>query len=265
MIRLKVLNLIRWIQRFWFVWGLFALIYGFSASLLLQPLLSFLIQFDIDLLQTFGFLVVILLVSGVSSLLPNLLVFPLRVAGPKGLQGIFFLHSLRSLRFWINLLILVVGFIGCVRYQSKIAWILLAQLPLQAFLFRGYQWVEMAFWLDSKGGASALLRGIQMTFLFQVGLAWVIGLVFGAPFEIAWAVPTIGAVWAASSVALEGDAGRPLLVNFISITAGTLAGTLCVFWWPSVFFVWYFAKQMNGLVQNRLRSIQHWSEDVILS
>ena len=94
-----------------------------------------------------------------------------------------------------------------------------------------------------------------------------VGLLLSSWSLLTWsklAVAGLGGVLAGSCVALEGDAGRPWIVNFISLAAGALGGLLCWAWPISTVFVGYFSFSMIRAVGGRLRSVELLDEDTLI-
>ena len=75
----------------------------------------------------------------------------------------------------------------------------------------------------------------------------------------------IGGVVAAAAVVMEGDSGRPGLVNTVSLISGMLMGLFCMIS-PWFFLVsLYFAHKTAALVVDRLKSVEFFDEDVVVS
>lgn len=80
-----------------------------------------------------------------------------------------------------------------------------------------------------------------------------------------WWIAMNGVLVGAASVVLEGDAGKPLLVQFISLATGLFSGFLC-FFSPWFFLgVVYFYFRMRQLAARRLASIEAVGDDLVVS
>jgi hypothetical protein len=78
-------------------------------------------------------------------------------------------------------------------------------------------------------------------------------------------VGSLGAVLSASCVALEGDSGRPWIVNFMSLAAGTVGGYLCAASSWFLLLAIYVFLHMEKISKNRLKSVEHLDEDTLIS
>lgn len=258
--RLWLLNAARWCREYWLSWGLLGLIYSVTLALIIQPILGRALGQELPLGAVWLVNALLLLLPGALELtplpgLPSLLWIRAR----PGLAWIYAQHDFRRLNAWLGILLMAgVGrlWAGAGR---EILWVLIAQLGTQRALYSFGKWRVLALARDPRRGGSALLTGLVITQIVQATLA---GLLFGGSLRALFAA-AVG-VLAAGAVALEGDAGRPWLVNFISLTAGAIAGVLSYLFPGTLLVVGYFSVRTIVEMRDRLHSVERMDEDVVI-
>ncbi|MCC7442894.1 MAG: hypothetical protein IT285_14775 [Bdellovibrionales bacterium] len=150
-------------------------------------------------------------------------------------------------------------------------WIIICQWPVQRALHSGRRWQRFVRLHARDGGISAYLGSLWTAQVIQYLLLFVaLGILPGSPLSSTPAVAALGcgglgAVLGGVSVAVEGDSGRPGLVNLVSLTAGTICGVAC---FASPWFllaVIYFCTRTADTGRYRLRSVEWFDEDTFVS
>jgi hypothetical protein len=269
--RLLALNLLRWLREYLVVWGLLSVIYSLTVTLVLQPLLERALRRELPLGPLWAASCALLLVPGLLEALP-LPGIPAR-RGPffgRGLLLLYLRHDLRRSATWLVVVLSIVA--GSLLPAGREAlWVLFAQLPVQRALYSVHRWRGLSLAYHPSKGASQLLLAIGAAQLFQLAVAWgslgamsLLGAAMQWPAWLALGPAALGAVLAGGSMAFEGDSGRPWLVNFLSLAAGTIGGYLC-YWQPWLLLVvGYFCLRMDAAVAHRLHSVEHLDEDSVI-
>lgn len=257
-------------------WGLLSLIYSFTVAVLLQPLLesAFKKEFPLEPLwiATCG----LLLLPGAFEFLP-VPSLPLIRQGrfseslwrwKSGSMGPLYLrHEMRRGATWV-MVIFVVCLLVILPERFLPFSILLFQLPIQRALYSVHRWRSLALAAHPKGGASLFLMALLKAQVLQWLVVWasasLLG-VFRGPDLWTYGLAGLSAVIASSITAFEGDSGRPWLVNFMALAAGSLAGYLTLSYPWILALVLYFSKSMIQSVEGRLKSVEHLDEDRVIS
>lgn len=277
-LKLRTINLLRWLKEYWISWGLLSVIYSLTVTLILQPILEKILKTELPLAPLWGLTCIILL-------LPSLVEFaPLGALSKKYFFGelifgekffkswgnitpLYLRHEMRRMNTWISLLIPVIASAWISEKRVGI-WLLFNQLPLQRALYSIHPWRNLSRTFSPEKGAYALLRSVVLSQLFQALMIWIALGVTGAWNPAIWRMllpSIIGGAITGASMALEGDSGRPWLVNFIGMTGALLGAYLCL-WSPwCLILVGYTYRQMQVGVKNRFQSIEHMDEDRLIS
>ncbi|MBC7692238.1 MAG: hypothetical protein H7222_10755 [Methylotenera sp.] len=254
------------------MWLLLSSIYSLTAALILQGIFENLTKFEISLqliwLGTVLTLFIPAMLERISAPVPDngtLNSFTAMVRDP--FIRIYLKHDLRRLATLLTWLVsLVIGFL--LPEKKHALWVLAAQLPLQRALFSVHKWRTLAIAHYPRSGAEKLITSLWASQTCQLLLAS-LGLLANPHVHFhEWLMTVIGAwggIITASSMCMEGDSGRPWLVNFITLAAGTLAGFLCFYspWFLAVAI--YFSWNIRSRVEQRLHSVEHLDEDSLLS
>lgn len=274
--RLKLLNFARWLKEYLISWGLLSLIYSITVTVILEAVLENAFKSELDFGPIWIATAVLLLVPGVLEALPLPAVpwirrgffsesFWRRLGGP--LVPLYLRHELRRGTTWLVLWISVA--LGTMLPPGKAAFfVFFAQLPVQRALYSIHRWRSIALVFRPMECGQALLSAVWIAQLIQWGIAW---MAFGIASEIPadqWlklGAASLGAVLVGASMALEGDSGKPWMVNFISLAGGTLGGFLCLYSPWLLLAALYIAFNMRTIVLKRFLSVEHLDEDLVIS
>ena len=268
--RLVILNLARWLREYAFVWGVLSVVYSLTVTLLLQPILERVFHREIPVAPLWALICGILIVPGILEHLP-LPSFSLRrgllsLMSKGSFIRLYLRHELRRGSTWLTIGLTVL--VGVSLPDSKRAlWILAAQLPVQRALYSIHRWRGLALSFQPQTGASKLLAALSLSQVIQLLFAWsLLGLtgVFSVSQWLLLGQGALGAVLSASMVAMEGDSGRPWIVNFISLASGILGGYLCYASPWVLLLVAYLFRNMQTNVGMRLHSVEHLDEDTLI-
>jgi hypothetical protein len=278
LLRLNLLNVLRWFRANAFAWIALGVPYFFGIGLLLEPFLEEVGRGETKVTQN-GVWAVLLGVF-IGAIVIRLLAqnwnrgFPLSAGFAPG--KLYVQNRLRELWTFFTALIIVLLADLALSY-SILFWIFLIQLGVQRELYSVSDWRNVFLLSYPQSGAARFLSQFRMQQLIFFFLVWgamgVSGLLGGFQSELGvssseWLQAGwvgLGAVLGASAVALEGDSGRPILVQLISLTTGTLAGLVC-FASPWILpIVIYFVVQIEKMSINRLKSVENFYEDTLIS
>ena len=273
--RLRLLNLIRWARAHWFSWTLLGLAYSAAATVLIGGVAEAMTGAAPPWVPLWGAISLVLLAPAFLEKLPlggipfvRRLAFGespvLRATGPLG--PLYLRHELRRGATWAG--VGLTAAIGATAAEVAPAlWVIAALLPSQRALYSIHRWRSLAVSLRPASGAGSLLRAFLAAQLVQIFVAWAaVGVASLPPLAVflRMGAGALGATLASGAMALEGDSGRPWLVNLASASAGLVVGFLC-FLWPVVLVpAGYFAARMVPAVASRLRSVEHFHEDLVL-
>jgi hypothetical protein len=283
-LRLELLNSLRWLKEYIVSWAVLSAIYSLTVTLVLQPILERALKTELKLLPLWVSTCGLLLIPGALERLPlpalsvnrsRLLRFmPERIFGESvwsrlggPLAPLYLRHEFRRVPTWLMICVSVVS-AGLLAPGKQALWVLFAQLPAQRALYSVNAWRGLALSRSAQHGATWLLRSLWMSQIIQVVFCWLaVGWAGFLPHELWLALgpASLGAALAGSAVALEGDSGRPWLVNFMSLAAGTLGGYLCLLSPGFLILVLYFCSTCQLRVQARLLSVEHLDEDHLVS
>lgn len=280
--RLRCLNLSRWIREYAISWGVLSLIYSWTVTLILQPILERALKTEIGAKPLWIATAFILLIPGAFEYLPlppvvfgrgKLTFMPSGIFGEKiwsrfggTLVPLYLRHELRRGATWL-VICLTAALAGILPPGKYALWVLIAQLPVQRALFSISSWRTLAVSHPAREGGDRILWALWISQFLQAAIAWgAVGLAGFYSFDHWWALgpAVLGAILSASMVALEGDAGRPWMVNFFSLAAGTVGGYACLASPWFLLLILYFCKGQIASTAKRLMSVEHLDEDRII-
>jgi hypothetical protein len=267
-----------------FVWGFLAAVYSVTLALLLEPLLALGTGLQLDFftlwLWTVGSLVLPALLQLLPGAVPDAVAgtgrwiagalapaLGRRVPGPGSLARLYLRHESRRLAPWVGVA-LAGAAAAAFPVDRNSLWLVFSQVPLQRALFGVPAWARLAHFRDPRAGGRHLLGALAASQLLQAAAASVVGFCvtgwgFGVWAKLSWAA--LAGALGGCAVALEGDAGRPWLVSFLSLAAGVVAALLTYAWpWFALAVAPVFIS-MSRAVEGRLRSIEHPDEDSFIS
>ena len=279
-LRLRLLNLARWFREHLFVWSFLSTIYSITLALLLQPILEMGFKLEIPLQPLWAATCLVIVIPALLERVPGQVprFFSLVLASwipsrteSNAFRSLYLRHELRRLPTWLG--VLAVGVSLCWIPADRAAlWLLIAQLPLQRSLFSIHRWRALALAHHPRLGAGRLLMALISSQLIQWLLSWLfagfLAWMFAGPTFSLWlrlGAAGVAGVLAGGCVAMEGDSGRPWIVNFISLAAGAVGALLTLVWPVSLLVVAYLAISMSNSVAERLRSVEHQDEDTVIS
>jgi hypothetical protein len=272
--RLLLLNGLRWWKENFWVWGILGSIYSLTLAIVLQTVIELSLKAEVGLPNVFVGMAVALLIPALIHALP-VPSLPLPFGKARGSElgsfvRIFLSHELRRTQNWI-----AVGLTALALLALPSSWMPLSlafgQAPVQQTLFSVQKWRALALAHSPQHGARHLFvsfQVLQMILGVALLVLWVSATMLkGQSLELfPRYIPAIVGAWmGGSSVLLEGDSGRPWLVNFISLAAGLVAGFFTVLHWGFLLLIFYFCAQMVGSVKERLRSVELLDEDTLVS
>jgi len=148
-------------------------------------------------------------------------------------------------------------------------WILCVQMPAQRSLYSVQNW-RVIYWLRRPfSGAPDFVKSMIgfgiVSYLFTFTLMAVLSLLMDG--VIYWELFFVGlaAATGSTAAALEGDSGRPAIVNLVSLLTGTMAGLLTLLSPWVIFAVWYAVDKLVLASSRRLRSVENFNEDFVFS
>lgn len=282
--RLLLLNLFRWIREYIITWGVLSFIYSLTVTLILQPFLERFFGREILFAPLWGVTCALLIIP---AFLEALKLPPLGLVKrggfserfwrrPAGSLGVLYLrHDLRRGTTWFVVFLAVLIGISLPAGLAPLL-VLVALIPVQRALYSVHKWRTLALAGSPRSGAGQLIRAIEVSQLVQALVFWLaLGAASALPVETGerlslshWlqlGPAVLGGVLASASTAMEGDSGRPWMVNFIALAAGILGGFLCLYSPWFLLVVIYFDGQMRKLSEQRLHSVEHIDEDIIIS
>lgn len=286
---LYLLNAFRWVKHHAVAWSILFASYSVAASVVVQVILQELIGTQLRFLTVWALTAGVVAIPGLLERLPvpgavggrwsHLLGGAAhRIVGPLGV--LYVSHELRRPATW-----LVVGMTAvagaAVLGMSPAAWLLICQVSAQRAFFSISAWRRFAAFYRPGSGAAEVMRAFavaQTVQVFAVGVLIALLATFLSPAAIGSGVPAVagerilrfmaamlGAAWASAAVVMEGDSGRPWLVNFVGLAAGFIGA---VGGWASpfaLFVIVYFMGQMSMVVAGRLKSVENPDEDIVIS
>ncbi len=273
--KLKLLNIARWVKEHLLLWSFLAIVYSFTAAQLLEPLSGKMLGREVEVVQVWGWVWLTLafpvLISLIPAPAPRFLGGLARLTRTKGLGRLVVLHELRSLRIWVAMGLSVLASHTLSRVMGDrvlAALVFTAQVPIHVALVRIESWRRIFALNGPERGAVHLMRSL-------LALSILIGLIFALVATLSLGLTTarglallsacFGAALGAVAVSLEGDSGRPFLVNLIALTTGSLMGFLCL--WTPAFLplgaLFYFYQE--GRAALRIKAVERVDEDVFFS
>ena len=259
---LALKNALRMVQENLAAWGILVFIYSFVACMIIQTVVVVTRQGnEMGNVELWLFVMALAVIPGLMMkvVLPAI---PMGIGSTHDFFRLYIRHRLRKLHTWF---FLTVCCYALVMIPDK--WIyfsvLLVQIPISAEIFWIFHWRELMRVHSPRVGAMKLVTvfiGIQTLQAFIILLAlFLTG-------QMGWhqALACLAAVIGATAVVMEGDSGRPVLVNLISLGSGTLWGGLTLwspYWFPVVI---YFAVKMVQGAHMRLHSLERIDQDVVI-
>jgi hypothetical protein len=262
---LTLLNGWRTFKENFFPWTLLGFVYLFAVTQLLEPILEWAIKGEISNTLVAGAILVCVFLAGCFQWLSRY--FPaFQIKLPKKLSHYLWLSQALRTSSNVLLALIVVAF-GIWVHASKMhfLWLMLVQIPAQVQLFQAEKWRTFFCLTLGKDSSARLVREFTVFQVFT-GFATYCLLYFFWPHEIwlQWLVPTLATLWGASVVILEGDSGRPYLVNFVSLLLGTMAGAFVKIEISFIVFVAWACFTIPGLSRNRFWSVENADQDTLL-
>jgi hypothetical protein len=260
------LNFFRWFQANFAVWLILSSIYSLTVTMVLQPILERVMKQEIPLSQLWASVCLALLVPGAFEYL-SLPSIGIKLSRPiQGLSQIYLRHELRRANTWL-VLILSFGLILLTPRELRPLIILAVQLSGQRALFSIYRWRGLALSFHPESGGQQLIFSLGRAQVIQFLILWTavaLTFHFEARALLAYGIGGLGAVIGSASMAMEGDSGKPWMVNFIALAAGIIAGFLCLSFPYLILLVGYFFLKMQANVAKRLKSVEHLDEDSLI-
>ncbi len=267
--KLFTLNFLRALKENFFSWFVLGSIYLLSASQLLQPIFEWALKRELPGTWMFVGVALLILSAGLlASLFERVFgakfALPLRI--PRRLSHyLWFTHMSRRAATWIVVAITVGLGIWLEQKNLFFFWLLAAQLMNQIHMFAADRW--RAFFCFNLGRTAALnlVHEFVGSHVFFGVVVYALLYFFWPTHEwLKWLLPTVSALWGASVVVLEGDSGKPLLVNSVSLVLGTLCG-LIVFMEPGfIVLVAWACLRIPELSHNRFWSVENADQDAVL-
>jgi hypothetical protein len=270
--RLKTINALRWIRENLWVWGLLATIYSYTVALVLESVLELASGVDLSwgILWpvTWGALFLPwilhrLPMGSLSIQVPHVARIPF--------VGLYLRHELRRTQSYISVAVSLVLLLSLPPEWMPLA-LIVSLIPSQQGLYSIQDWRVLALASNPQHGARWLLVAFgacQLILGSLVLLGWVIwAFLFSREHlvEILRWIPPFYAGWLASScAALEGDAGRRWIVNFVGLAAGLIGAFVASYHPLLLILVAYFSLQMVNSVKERLKSVELMDEDTLIS
>jgi hypothetical protein len=281
---LYIKNATRWLAANAVPWVLLSGIYSLTVAILLQTVLERLQGAQPALISIWMLSMAILLIPGALEHLPLPELPRLRPAkrlfreriwsnlGGGSLLPLYLSHEFRRPQTWLTVLITVT--LGSLLTDDRIRlFVFVAQLPLQRALWSIGGWRRIA--LRSPDGtalgASALIASYAVSQFLQLGIALValatVRLSSGESLSLLVEIipACLSGVLCTAAVAMEGDSGRPWIVNFAGLSTGIIGAALGL-WQPALLLIsMYIYFNLKGTVKNRLWSVENFDEDALLS
>lgn len=265
--RLQLLNLARWFREYLLVWTALSFVYSITLVLVLQPLLELALKMEVPFWPLWIATCATLIFPAAVEALPQPLSAELgRLSFGHGLIRLYLRHEFRRLGTWVGILV-AVALAAIIPKDRAALWILIAQFPMQRALFSFQKWRVLALVEHPKLGSKSLMLALASSQLLQFLVAWLaVGAIgfFDANAWLKLGLAGVAAVFAASAVCLEGDAGRPGLVNFITLAAAALGGFSTYAWPVGLGISAYLMMAMSGSIPERIRSVEHLDEDTLI-
>lgn len=276
-LRLQATNLARWVREYLVSWGLLSVIYSITVTVVLQPLLENAFKRELPLLPLWVLTCSLLLVPGLLEALPlpplGRLVrergFSEGLFAPLGgaLGRLYLRHELRRGTTWFAVLATVLA-AQLVPARLHALWVLAALLPVQRALYSIHRWRPLALASGPETGAQSMIGALIGAQVIELGVAWLAlgatGTFASREAWLAYGAAAFSGVVAASAMAMEGDSGRPWMVNFISMAAGILCGYLALASPWFILLALYVAHVTRNSVGQRLKSVEHLDEDTLI-
>jgi hypothetical protein len=269
-VNLQLKNLFRWIWYHLFEWLLLGGLYVVGLTILLRGLYDSLEEVG-RLDWTFFVLVAALLLLpviqwGVRKL--NAVSMPIPLIRSRRLLAMLAVHEMRKPSSFVIMGAQTVMMAIFLAQEGRgIHLVLASQLYVQSLLYSVRLWIPFAQKFHPRTGAIDLY--VAMTAFSGLAIlpsasAAVLISGTGSYDVLSVLSGVIGANLAASMMCLEGDGGRPWLVNLFSMLAGTFFGLICFQFSWVVLLLLYLYPSMMGYVRGRHRSLEYFDEDVTI-
>lgn len=281
-LNLRALNAWRWLKEYFISWGVLSAIYSVTVTLVLQPFLERALNRELPVAPIWALTCASLLVPGILESLnlgsisvrfkglallpPGIFSEPLWNRLGRSLVPLYLRHELRRGSTLLTLLLTVLA-AGALPADKQAFWVLIAQLPAQRALYSIHHWRRLARGQFPAHGGPYLLTALACSQAIQWVISWgALGLSGFVDPAHWWRLgpASLGAVLSTSAVALEGDSGRPWMVNLIGMTAGILGGFLCLYSPFCLAGVAYFMIQLRKMAAERILSVESLDEDFVI-
>lgn len=293
---LKIKSFSRMLHQFFISWGVLGAIYLLALLLLFGPFAEKALLIELGSVESFTALVGLLLLAFLTENIPledvNLrfqygawgstgpeqapkplpevvfrwIVTPWRRVSGSFIGKIYRCHEFRRKSFWLGIVLTSVGG-GILCKEHPATWVFLCQFPVMRSLFGAYRWFPLARVMGGPHGAEDFVSGFVVHAVLQ-GILALFGMsLLMVPVEtLVRLLPcTLGATAAGACLVLEGDSGRPFLVNLLSLTAGLLAGSFCFYSSWVLLVVGYFVLKVRELALHRFQSVELFDEDTLIA
>lgn len=253
-------------------WMLLGVFYVATCAIFLRPIAEEMSKTGVSLWMMLAMLGVLAIVpAGLERL--DLGAFTFRFPSFVGrfppVAQLFLRHEGRKRVAWLTSALVVVAML-LFPGQVFLKWLLVSQLNVHRGLFQMQAWRNNITLVEPQTGAISLLTAFTLCHVAFYAIALLLFLPVwffqnGNLTDLLTLVSIgLGSVAASASTAMEGDAGRPWLVNIFALTAGVLGGFLC--WLSPLFLIgaYFFHAKMKQLAWNRLRSVEGFYEDNLI-
>lgn len=251
-----------------------SVIYSWTVTLALQPILERALKTEISSEFLWAATCSLLLIPAFIEFAP-LGQLPLRkglfsesiwskLGGP--LSPLYLRHEFRRGATWLMLALCTVG--SSLLPPRKFALsVLIALLLSQRALFSIQNWRRLAQTRFPEHGAFHLIRAMALSQSLQSILLWLaLGLaqVYSQEQWLALGPAFLACAWISSTLCLEGDSGRPYLVNLIALSGGIIAGYACMAHWGFLALVAVICRSLYKGMGERLKAVENLDEDALI-
>ncbi|MGE0614770.1 MAG: hypothetical protein AB7P04_03945 [Bacteriovoracia bacterium] len=259
-------NALRWFRENLLRWLVLGSIYAVTLGVVLQPFLEKILETRVSVARLGA---IVLGLIGAATLLERVRGYfgffsaPLRCSS---LARLYLAHQFRRINPWLTVVIAGASVMLFPEGHER-AWAFAVQILVQRELMSVQRWRNLVHFAGTADGPGGMLEGLWVSQGWQAAAAWMLAAICGLGFGVdSWeiAAAALGGAMAGISVAWEGDAGRPGLVNFISLAAGCLATAVCLGSPWALLAVAYFAAKCRGLAANRFKSVDSFHEDFVI-
>lgn len=246
--KLNTLNLLRWARYRFLSWGSLLALYFLMLHLFLEPFMEK--ERRIMFMLTLGGLIGLAFLCNGTALLKGI-----SRRGPSLFQKrlpafeIIFKNELRQLSTWI-LFVLITLFGFLIPSEYPFFWAIACHGWVQKGAFQIPKWAKLCRYLYPTEESKNILPALAAVSLFLSTLSFLILMGLEA-FSVKIWIVCMGSLLAACSTLMEGDLGKPILVNLISLTAGLIGGALCFYSPWIILIIAYLFERMIHLTEKR--------------